>query len=359
MLSRIHNLFLWLREVQSESGKKIYFILQDFLFLKKKEKLSRVEYSNYRMYSQSVDFRNSFLPYAQAEYFWKILNPRRYACLARDKYLSHCLLKNAGIPSAELYIYYNPDMGAATDILAYNYETVRNILEDKKLKQLVVKPASDSAHGAGVFICKEIQFVGNDCFLIKQNDEIVSLKSILGKTPLLFESLVTQTKQISLLNSSSVNTVRIMTALYPQNEVKIVAAFIKIGRLGSDVDNAGGGGNVDCAVDLESGRLYNCLEFNSWKDIKNISYHPDSQELLEGTVLTGWNNIISQVKEFQAKIPFLKTIGWDVAITDNGPVIIEINNWWDTTGQLFIGKGWKVQIKQCYEAWVSFMNEKQ
>lgn len=32
-------------------------------------------------------------------------------------------------------------------------------------------------------------------------------------------------------------------------------------------------------------------------------------------------------------------------------MIVEINNWWDTTGQLFINRGWKQQIQECYNAW--------
>lgn len=41
-------------------------------------------------------------------------------------------------------------------------------------------------------------------------------------------------------------------------------------------------------------------------------------------------------------------IGWDVALTDEGPVIIEINNWWDTTGQLFIGHDWRNEVVDCF-----------
>ena len=60
---------------------------------------------------------------------------------------------------------------------------------------------------------------------------------------------------------------------------------------------------------------------------------------------------MTEVKSFQSRLPFLKMIGWDIALTDNGPIVIEINNWWDTTGQLFIGKGWRDKVVACYDAW--------
>ena len=50
----------------------------------------------------------------------------------------------------------------------------------------------------------------------------------------------------------------------------------------------------------------------------------------------------------------MKAIGWDVAITDDGPVIIEINDFWDTTGQLFIQRGWRKEVRECYLAWKKY-----
>ena len=148
-----------------------------------------------------------------------------------------------------------------------------------------------------------------------------------------------------------------MTALYPNQEVKMLAAFIKIGRAGSCVDNAGSGGNVDCAVDCNTGRLYNALQFNSWEDVISIEKHPDSGIQLNGMIIEHWDEIKTKVMSWQSQIPYLKTIGWDVALTDDGPVVVEINNWWDTTGQLFLGKGWAPLVKDCYDAWVKYYNK--
>lgn len=357
MIDRVRKIYSWLNKIQRESRINKVSLFVDFVSLRKK-KISRREYGNYRMYSQSKVFRDNFLSYTQAEEYWTILNPKQYACLARNKFLTYCLLNHSNIPTSELYVYYNPEQSVMTEMLAYDYDSVRFILETKKVVSCVVKPASDSAHGIGVFVCKNVIFSDNDCMLVKQDGMQLSLKTVLGKIPLLFESVISQTEQFSLFNSSSVNTVRFMTALYPNGEVKIITTFAKIGRAGSDVDNAGGGGNVDCAIDVETGRIYNVIEFGSWQDIQKISCHPDSGVQMDGIIVNDWQYIKSKVLEFQARIPYLKTIGWDVAITDNGPVIVEINNWWDTTGQLFIGRGWKNEIEDCYNAWIAYYSEK-
>ena len=41
----------------------------------------------------------------------------------------------------------------------------------------------------------------------------------------------------------------------------------------------------------------------------------------------------------------------DIAITDKGPVVIEVNDFWDRTGQYFIRRGWRNEIRDCYLAW--------
>ncbi len=53
-------------------------------------------------------------------------------------------------------------------------------------------------------------------------------------------------------------------------------------------------------------------------------------------------------------MPFLRAIGWDIAITDQGPVVVEINDFWDETGQLFVRKGWKPEIENCYQEWEKY-----
>lgn len=341
----------WIQQTSKAANRNVCSILYDFLLLHKSALVSKEEYSNYQFYNADKSFRESFLSMGQAWKLWGVLNPRNYACIARDKYLSHCLLENLQIPKSDLYIYYNPQLATNTEKLAYNYDGVVGIIKKLNIKQCVIKPSQDSAHGQGVVVCINIEIRDNKCILRRFDGNEIELKNILKGQPLLFESIVKQNHQFTSFNQSSVNTVRMMTALYPNNEVKVIASFIKIGRTGSCVDNAGSGGNVDVAIDIPTGKLYNAIEFNSWHNIVKITHHPDTNSPIEGECIQNWDKIVKYVCDFQARIPQIKIIGWDVAITEQGPVIIEINNWWDTTGQLFIKRGWKNEVIDCYNAW--------
>lgn len=340
---------MWIIEACKQSGRNPLFIIYDFYKLKRSYKVSRSEYLNYKLHSSTSAFRHSFLSYAKAWEYWEILNPIKNAILARDKFIGHSLLSKIGVSTAQLYFAYDCESnGTSNNLILHSAEQVIDNLKRLNVDSFVAKPAADSAHGKGVGVYKLeniIEFGGSE---IKLNEILTCGKMVL------FESLIKQTKQMSSINKSSVNTVRLMTALYPNQDVKIIAAFIKIGRAGSCVDNAGSGGNVDCAVDIETGELYNALQFNSWNDVLPIEKHPDSGTQLNGLIIENWTDIKHTVMSWQSQIPYLKTIGWDVALTDNGPVIVEINNWWDTTGQLFIGKGWHNEVKACYDAWIEY-----
>ena len=321
---------------------------KDYLPLRREKKLKIEEFIDYGDALKNEEFRNSFLSRLESNEYLSVLNPNRYAALARDKYLTHLLLETNDIPAPELYTYYNPEKRDA------DFITVLHDLQSKRVSSCVVKPAVDGAHGKGVFVCKGIKYESDDCILIKSNDERISLRSFCEQnksSSWLFESRVVQCTQVGDINPSSANTLRLMTALYPDGSVKVFAAFMKFGRAGSDIDNAGSGGNIDCAFDVNSGTCYNTVQFNSFSDMIKCDRHPDSGIQINGMRIENWDEIKRKICDYQSRIPELKAIGWDVALTDDGPVIIEINNWWDPTGQLFIGKGWRDDVRDCYFAW--------
>lgn len=359
ILDRIKDSLSFITSQAKINGCSPISILIDFIKLKRNlPDLSKTEYANFQLFKATSNFRKAFLPYGLAKRYWEILNPYKNACLARNKYMSHLLLDSANIPQPKLIVYYNPEIGQETDICKNSLTGILNALKLSQKEKIVIKPSADSAHGYGVIVAHKIKYIENDAILSRYNGDTILLSKVLDTNnkqneAFLIEEQVNQNDQMNCFNSSSVNTIRIMTALYPNREVKIIAAFIKIGREGADVDNAGSGGNIDCGVDIRTGKLYNSIEFNFWTNIANIKKHPDNNTPLEGTEIKGWKEILCQLKSFQARLPQLKTIGWDVAITPKGPIIIEINNWWDTTGQLFINKGWHKEVKDCFTAWTT------
>lgn len=309
------------------------------------------EYYIFEFEKQPESFRKSFLGFSEERHYLEILNPIKYYELSYNKYLTHKVLEHTGIRTAKLYCYYQPEGKVYdSDEIASSVEDVFRILKAKNVTECVVKHPEGS-HGTGVFVVKNIVYSNRTAVLTKYNDEEMELSRIVGKDPLIFEGLVHQTAQFSGFNASSVNTVRFMTTLYPDGSAKIIATFLKIGRSGHCVDNAGNGGNVDSGVDVNTGRLFNVLQFDGWRNSFEIEKHPDSGAQLKDVVIENWDAIKAEVIRFQQAFPYCRAAGWDMAITDEGPVVLEVNDRWDATGQFFICHGWREEIRDCYFTW--------
>ncbi len=308
------------------------------------------EYHDFAFESRSEQFKENFLGLNEQRFYLDLLNPQKYYILARNKYFAHKILEDAGIRKPELYAYYHPGCHCKGNEMAGNAEELCGILQEKKVTRCVVK-TTESSHGDNVTVIKSIEYKDREALLHLYNGTICKLSGFIGKEPLLFESLVEQTEQMNALNATSVNTVRFMTALYPDGEARLIATFIKIGRAGKCVDNAGAGGNVDACVNTETGTLQYAIQYDGWRNIRDIDSHPDSKSPINGVTIDDWDSIKKEVLRFQQAFPYIKAAGWDIAITEQGPVAIEVNDMWDRTGQYFIRRGWRPEIRDCYLAW--------
>lgn len=350
-LAPLYNTLCLGRRYKNVSLLKRIKIMMDYYSLYSKKGLTVSEYYDFEFERQSEEFRRTFLGLNEQRLYLDYLNPVKYYSLARNKYLSHILLENAGVKKSELYCYYQPEgVVYLSDKVANDLKGVSRILRERSVVSCVVK-TTESSHGDDVWVIKHIEFQDDDVLMTRFDGHKIFLSEILSSEPLIFESLIYQSKQLSSLNESSVNTARFMTTLYPDGHAEVVAIFLKIGRAGKCVDNAGDGGNVDVCVDIDTGEIKYAVEFSGWRNIKEIDIHPDSRNRLNGVIIDNWSFIKSEVIKFQQAFPYCKAAGWDIAITDKGPVVIEVNDFWDRTGQYFIRRGWRNEIRKCYSAW--------
>jgi len=326
-------------------------LTKDYLHLYETKGLSMDEYECFEFEKQPEAFRKDFLGLNEQRHYLDCLNPIKYYSFARNKYVAHKMFENTGIRTSTLFCYYDPwsRINGSSEIASSAADVVR-ILKSKNVENCVIKATEDS-HGDNVIVVKSIEYTADDCRLTLYNGEEALLSQTLQQSPRIFESVIAQTDQMASFNASSVNTIRFMTRLMPDGTADVFATFIKIGRAGSCVDNAGAGGNVDVAVDVETGEIRYAIQFDGWRKIKEIEKHPDSGAQLNGTVIDNWDRIKAEVCRFQQAFPWCKAAGWDIAITDEGPLVIEVNDLWDRTGQLFIRKGWRREIRDCYMAW--------
>lgn len=139
----------------------------------------------------------------------------------------------------------------------------------------------------------------------------------------LIEEVVVQCDEMNKLYPCAINTVRILTVYRYDEKVKIIAAYQRIGNNGNIVDNFNGGG-MTAPIDEKTG----IIKFPAMDKKKNIYYeHPMTKTKIVGFKIPKYKEAIKLVKIAAKVIPEIRYVGWDIAITDKGPVIIEGNEY--------------------------------
>lgn len=153
-----------------------------------------------------------------------------------------------------------------------------------------------------------------------------------------------------LMSPTAVGCVRIVTYM-KDGEAHFFRAEIKLTTGDGEIDNfvLGTTGNVVAAVDIDSGRLSVGYASRSitWPVIEPVAEHPDTGEPIQGTRLPLWDAVKALALQAQRSLPQVKTVGWDIAITPEGPVILEGNTTYGL-GSLQIAhqRGFKREMEQ-------------
>ena len=139
------------------------------------------------------------------------------------------------------------------------------------------------------------------------------------------EEIVVQDKRMAKVNPHAVNCIRLVTVLNG-NDVDLLYGVVKFGTTTDYVDNMGRGGSVSGPIDVKTGKvLYDLKDMHG----RVFSEHPTSHIKFIGFEIPAFEEAVKLVKKAAKVVPQVRQVGWDVAITEKGPAIIEGNNWTD------------------------------
>lgn len=154
--------------------------------------------------------------------------------------------------------------------------------------------------------------------------EVKDLKALynqlMEEPKLLVEEGVIQHSIMNAVHPNSINTIRIID-LQQGDECITIAAFVRFGMHGSVVDNMVAGGSI-AGVNEKTGVIETPIvdrEGNAYE------VHPDTGIRVLGMQIPMWDEILEMTEKALRHIDGLNYLGFDVALTENGPVIIEAN----------------------------------
>ena len=166
--------------------------------------------------------------------------------------------------------------------------------------------------------------VGCERLEIKDFDGIDALWNYLKEKEFYtIEDVIVNHPDLAKLYDNAVNSMRIITLLDAKGEAHCLYVVQKIGLNGSIIDN----NCMFAPVDIETGEfLYSPHAGDTPLGIV-YTEHPNSGITIKGYKVPFVKEAVEMCKEAAHVIPQIRYIGWDVAVTKDGPVIIEGNTY--------------------------------
>ena len=169
---------------------------------------------------------------------------------------------------------------------------------------------------------------------------LVAFASRIGQ-PVIVQRCLDNHRSMQGFSVRGLCTFRLITVMFPDGHGEILSAGLRMPMGGNRTDNITGGG-MGARVDVQTGVLSSAFTHSiadgQWK------VHPETGARIEGHVIEHWEEIRDvalRAHEACSQFGQCAVVGWDIALTENGVVLIEGNRLPSPhSGQVFLGRGY-------------------
>ena len=282
--------------LKERSGKSRLWLLCDMLHCALKYNAGYVDYKIAEFYRLNDAQRRTQITRGLSNTIVRRMNDKAYWYLFDDKSTFNNLFKNE-VGRGWLKI--------GDDISLDDFKAFL-----AKYPDIIAKPLEGSS-GVGIERFTSQHWQGREAdFLQELKDKQIGI----------IEERVIQHPKMMEMCPTSVNTIRIATLLGDKKQ-GIVYAFLRIGT-GNVMDNVDQGG-MAARVDLASGKL---LTVGADKKGNTYTEHPITHTPIIGFQIPYFEEAKAMCLKAAQKVPQMRFVAWDVAITEKGPVFIEGNS---------------------------------
>lgn len=308
---QFENDFKFVKQKKNISSIALY---KDVISSSIRYNMSPLEFFKLRLYDKSPEERSQYVSARFIRKFQLQMNPAAYSDILSDKikFLSH----------------FKDLIGrkwSTLEIIRNNSSLAESFLNDEKGKIVLKNSRGMSGKEVKVIETKDLTFANLLKLMDDQNFDLI-------------EEYIIQHDSLMNMAPRGLNTIRIISQLQ-NNEVIIIGACLKLSIYNS-IDNLNSG-NVAMPVDIETGIV---TDAGIFLDItkEDLKKHPLSGKDIIGFQVPFWKECIELVKKGALLTPQNRSIGWDVAVTNEVPLLIEGNhNWGHDIWQMSYRKGFK------------------
>ncbi|MFT6288259.1 MAG: hypothetical protein ACJA09_003018 [Alcanivorax sp.] len=290
------------------------------------------DYLLFNFHSKPFAAAKHYLAKDELEVLQAAVNPEHERYVVADKlhYYLHC--KEHSLPTPEILALtglYQFDIDLKSLPRVTTVERLKDIVSQYGEGCYLLKPI-DGSHGDGL-----IRFELENGLLVMDGGRLMTADKELQETLTLNTCFILQRflrphPQLKpIMPGASLGTARLVT-LNHQGQISVIFGCIKIPAGNNVADNfvAGSMGNLLADVDLQTGTILKTYgpDLDHPGVVREVSIHPDSGVIIPGFVFPHWNAMLDAVITGAQTIPQLGTIGWDIALTEDGPCLIEANS---------------------------------
>jgi len=300
-------------------------------------RLEPEEYCRYGLYRKDIPWESK-AAYISNNQFYLIetaMNPRKEVGIL-NKFTFRTYARFFDLPMAEFYGVFDPGAGfTAYSKSLQSVDDLKVLFANPAIDEFVIKPTS-CGHGTGILVCRNnrddtIHIFGEGDISIPVLHERLSgthhhMHQLIPDSYVIEERI----KQHSFLdnyNKNCVQAMRVITYMTSSGEIDILLLHQKFGVTGKYTDNVVGRGGFSTTIDNDG--VFNPARQFTGDGWITFDKHPETGFLITGQKLPYFHEAVELAKRAQSLMPQLRLVAWDIAVTDDGPVLLEGNHGWD------------------------------
>ena len=281
------------KAVAAESGKPVILIVLDMVLCSVVYQAGYLDYQEFEFWSLSSRERRTWITSGNANSIVVKYNQREYREWFWDK--------------PQFNERFRQHLGR--DWLDVRESTIAELEAFTKRNGTIMAKRIDGMSGAGI-----------SKHLASAIDDYESFRAqLLENKQYLVETFLTQHPVMASLSPTSVNSLRMIT-FFDGTDVHVMEAVLRMGN-GADVDNYGRGGMYTVIDEMTGIAHYGAFD----KYANTFTVHPISGTSIVGFQVPLYDEVLATLDTVSRIVPQIPYVGWDVAIGEHGPVIIEGN----------------------------------
>lgn len=284
-----------IREIHKESGRSSVSIFLDMLWCIARYGVGYLDYHVFGFaYVRGKKLRSTFMTMNDNLSLVRAVNDPEYRCCFKNKAKFHELFRD----------YTGREVLDLTQAEEPEFEQFL-----QKHGTVFAKPVDDfGGHGVRKLCAGQVEDYQSLYLDLKESGSV------------LVEEQILQHPELSRLNPSCINTIRMVT-LVADGVPHHMYSLIRVGNGTGVVDNISSGGMY--APVWEDGKIPK----PAFCDATGSYYeeHPMTKVPFVGFAVPCYDEAVELVKRAALVVPQVRYVGWDVAISDKGPVLVEGN----------------------------------